>query len=142
MPTNATRDGRRHVVLVVGATALAWAGLFVHNVADLPGQSILSPESLYPTLLTLTLLVLWLVPATRTVGTWLLLAWTALNLVGGGLSVLPLPFLPFSPEQSPTHYAFHGLYALTQIPLLWICVSRVRAGRTASPGHGPAGTAT
>lgn len=42
----------------------------------------------------------------------------SLHLVGGALSVLPLPFLPFAPEQSPKHYAFHGLYALTQIRLL------------------------
>lgn len=121
------RRGSSELVLVVGATALGWAGFFVHNVADLPGHSVRSPETLYPTVLTLTLLVLWLIPATRTFGTWSLLAWTGLNLVGGALSVLPLPFLPFTPEQSLKHYAFHGLYALSQIPLLWLCISWLRA---------------
>ena len=129
------RDGTRETVLLIGATVLAWAGFFVHNVADLPGQSILSPESLYPTLLTLALLVLRLVPVTRTWGAWLLLGWSTLNLVGGALSVLPLTFLPFAPEQSVKHYAFHGLYALTQLPLIWVCISWLhghgwrRAGR-------------
>ncbi|MGH2602738.1 MAG: hypothetical protein ACRDJ9_25560, partial [Dehalococcoidia bacterium] len=42
-----------------------------------------------------------------------------LNLIGGAvLSVLPLPFLPFKPEQSLRHFAFHVLYGVTQIPLL------------------------
>jgi len=34
------------------------------------------------------------------------------------LSVLPLPVLPFTPEQSLRHYSFHVLYAATQVPLL------------------------
>lgn len=137
--SDTARDEPRQTVLLIGATALAWAGFFLHNVADLPGQSVLSPESLYPTLLTLALLVLRLVPVTRTWGAWLLLGWSALNLVGGALSVLPLAFLPFSPEQSVKHYAFHGLYALTQLPLIWVCLSwlhghgRRRTGRRSAP---------
>ena len=127
VPTATVRRGSGELVLVIGATVLGWAGFFVHNVADLPGQSVRSPETLYPTVLTLTLLVLSLIPATRTFGIWSLLAWTGLNLVGGTLSVLPLPFLPFAPQQSLEHYAFHGLYALTQIPLLWLCISWLRA---------------
>jgi hypothetical protein len=50
---------------------------------------------------------------------YLLLAWALLNLLGGAvLSVLPLPFLPFVPEQSLRHYSFHLLYGLTQVPLI------------------------
>lgn len=64
------------------ATAIAWAGFFLHNVADLPGQTILSPESLYPTMVTGLFLALTLVPQTRRVGVWLLLAWTVLHLIG------------------------------------------------------------
>ena len=46
----------------------------------------------------------------------LLLAWALLNLLGGAvLSVLPLPFLPFVPEQSLRHYSFHLLYGLTHV---------------------------
>jgi hypothetical protein len=125
------------VALVVGATALAWAGFFAHNVADLPGQSILSPESLYPTAVTVVLLVVWWAPTTRTLGTWLLIGWTTLNLVGGLLSVLPLPMLPFAPSQTRMHYAFHGVYAVTQVPLLWICYSlaRARTPRGGWPRH-------
>jgi hypothetical protein len=35
---------------VVAATALAWLGFFIHNIADLPGQSLFSPETGLPTL--------------------------------------------------------------------------------------------
>jgi hypothetical protein len=129
------RDGL-WVAGVAVATALAWCGYFVHNVADLPGQTILSPESLYPSLAWIAALVLWLVPTTRTAGAWMLLAWAVINLVGGAISVLPLPILPFEPEQTVKHYAFHALYAATQLPLIgataiWIS-RRARARSSAS----------
>ena len=82
MSTISHRTGSDRIALTIGATVLAWAGLLVHNLVDLPGQTPLSPESLLPTLVTVTLLVLWLVPATRTVATWALLAWSVLNLIG------------------------------------------------------------
>ena len=62
-------------------------------------------------------LVLWFVPATRTAGAWALIAWAVLNLIGGALSVLPLSFLPFVPAQTVEHYAYHALYAASQLPL-------------------------
>jgi hypothetical protein len=33
---------------VVAAAVIAWLGLLVHNVAELPGQTLLSPETLWP----------------------------------------------------------------------------------------------
>lgn len=114
-------------VLFVAAVVLSWLGFFVHNIADLPGQGILSPESLYPTLVFAVLLGLWFAPAVRTVTTWLLLAWAILHLLGGAvLSVLPLPILPFVPEQSFYHFAFHGLYGLLQLPLIVLGVRALR----------------
>lgn len=119
------RDGAG-VTVVVAATVIAWAGFFVHNIADLPGQTILSTESLLPTLIWLTALTLWLLPRTRAAGAWMLCLWAAINLVGGALSVLPLPVLPFTPSQTPAHYAFHALYAATQIPLLFVTIRWLR----------------
>jgi|GEM_PF-1409190 len=127
MPTHiAFRTTRVPIAAVMGATVLAWVGFYVHNIADLPAQSLLSPETLYPTVVTIGCLAVLLVPATRAAGSWLLLGWTTLNLLGGALSVLPLPFLPFVPEQSFRHYAFHALYALCLLPLLWLCICLVR----------------
>lgn len=60
---------------------------------------------------------------------WLLLGWALLHLIGGGiLSVLPLPVLPYSPEQSLRRYSFHLLYALTQVPLVLTAASYLRSG--------------
>jgi hypothetical protein len=124
VPTTGNRTGSAWIALTIGATVVAWAGFLVHNLADLPGQTPLSPESLLPTLVTVALLVLWLVPATRTAGAWALLAWSALHLIGGGiLSVLPVGLFPFDPEQSWKHYAFHVAYTVTQVPLVWICIA-------------------
>lgn len=108
------------------AITLAWAGFFIHNVADLPGTTIPSSESLLPTFVWLIALTMWLVPATRTAGLWALLVWAIINLVGGALSVLPLPVLPFEPEQTFKHYAFHGVYAAAQIPVIVIAAARLR----------------
>lgn len=116
------RTGSGWIGLMIGAAVVAWAGFLVHNLADLPGQTPLSPESLLPTVVTVTLLALWLVPASRTAAAWALLAWSGLHLIGGGiLSVLPLGLFPFEPEQSWKHYAFHLVYTVTQVPLVWIC---------------------
>lgn len=101
-------------------------------VADLPGQTVLSPESLYPILFTVALVAAWFTPI-RQIASWALLGWAALNLLGGGmLSVLPLPFLPFDPEQSLRHYLFHLLYIASQLPLLIVSARWLRK-------HHPAG---
>ena len=107
------------------ASILAWAGLFVHNLADLPGHSIASPESLLPLVVTLLLTALWFTRAKHVAAVGLL-AWGLLNLLGGLISVLPLPFLPFVPEQTLSHYAAHGVYAAAQLPLL---VAAARSAR-------------
>ena len=116
---------------VLAAAGLAWLGFYLHNVNDLPGQTVLSPETLYPTLVTVTLVTLWIWRPVR-VTTWLLFGWTALHLfLGGMVTVLPLPVLPFDPEQTVEHYTFHVVYTLTQVPLFVLLGQRWRAGRFA-----------
>ncbi|MEV6412731.1 hypothetical protein [Kribbella sp. NPDC051718] len=62
--------------------------------------------------------MLWLTGA-RQAAAWASLFWGGLHLVGGAIvSVLPLPILPFDPEQSLRHYLFHVLYGVAQVPLL------------------------
>ena len=48
----------------------------------------------------------------------MLFGWGVLNLIGGGLSVIPFPILPFYPEQSWRHYFFHVMYGAAQLPLI------------------------
>jgi len=130
----------RDLAVPVGAF-IGWAGLFVHNLADLPGQTFLSPESIIPLLVTALLVAGWFTPA-RYAATVALLSWGLLNFLGGGvLSVLPLPFLPFAPEQTPSHYLFHGVYALAQLPLIigtagWLRIHS-RTGQRHPSGDAP-----
>jgi hypothetical protein len=114
---------------VVAAAVIAWLGLLVHNVADLPDQTLLSPETLWPSLVTATLLALYATGPVRLAGIGLF-GWALLNLVGGTLSVLPLPVLPFEPEQTLRHYSFHLLYAATQVPLLVVSYQLVIGPRS------------
>jgi hypothetical protein len=117
---------------VYSVAAISWLGFLVHNVADLPGQTLLSPETLWPSLITAALLVVHAAGPRRVAGTGLLI-WATLNLVGGALTVLPLPVLPFEPEQSLRHYSFHVLYVATQIPLIVVSF-RLARGRS-QPGQ-------
>ena len=117
---------REWTVVLLGTVVLSWLGLFIHNISDLPGQTILSTESAYPTLVYLVLVAFWLTPWRR-IAELLLLVWVLLQLIGGAIiSVLPLPFLPFHPEQTLHHYLFHVIYGLLQIPALIILISRRR----------------
>ncbi|MFE9575406.1 hypothetical protein ACFYO1_03400 [Nocardia sp. NPDC006044] len=116
--------------VVLSVLALSWLGFFVHNVADLPGQTILSPESAYPTAVYLALAASWCVRGFRRGAAWLLLGWGAAHLLGGAVvSVLPLSILPFDPEQTLYHYTFHIIYGVTQIPLLVVIAWYLRRPR-------------
>lgn len=103
---------------LAAVTAIAWLGFFIHNIADLPGQSLFSPETGLPTLVYLVLFLAWWWFPSRRVTPWLLFGWGLLNLIGGGLSVIPFSFLPFYPEQSWRHYLFHVAYGASQLPLI------------------------
>ena len=108
----------RTLILIAAAEALAWIGMVIHNLADLPGLTLSSGENVWPGAVWLLLFALLvLVPRSPWPAT-LLFSWGLLNLVGGALSVLPLPFLPYHPEQTLPHYFFHVLYAGAQLPLL------------------------
>ncbi|MEJ3654907.1 hypothetical protein WEH80_35020 [Actinomycetes bacterium KLBMP 9759] len=110
---------------MLAAAVIAWLGLVVHNVADLPGQTLFSPETVLPGLF--TVMLLWLRRVRRRAGAAVLLGWAAVNaVIGGVLSVLPLPVWPFVPEQSLRHYSFHVLYVVTQLPLLVAAWREVR----------------
>lgn len=112
------------------AVLLAWVGMVVHNLADLP-IAFLSPENVLPGLVWLVLLIVWILRSSARWPAILLLTWGSINAAGAVLTVLPLSFLPFAPEQSLHHYAFHGLYLLTQVPALHMALQGL--SRAASP---------
>jgi hypothetical protein len=119
-PTGAPsrNTGGRRMGLLALALAASWASMLFHNQWELP-LTPLDVENTGPLAVDIVLLVacLWR-PTSRVVWT-LILAWGLLNLVVGGLlTVLPLPVLPFAPEQTVSHYAVHLVYAIGQLPLV------------------------
>lgn len=130
-PTRQSGRRRPEPSSVVAAAVISWLGLLVHNVADLPDQTLLSPETLWPSVVTAALLTVYATGAVRLVGVGLF-GWGLLNLLGGTFSVLPLEALPFEPEQTLRHYSFHLLYAATQVPLLVVSFRLAAGPRPAS----------
>ena len=78
------------------------------------------PEYTFPSLVWLLLFLAWLLLPNHDFTIRLLLGWSAISLAGAIVTVLPLPFLPFRPEQSLSHYVVHAFYAATQLPVLWL----------------------
>lgn len=108
------------VRLVAALTVLSWFGMIIHDRISLPELSLLSPDVVLPTVGSVALVAAWWIwPGRLSFG--LLFGWTMLHFAAGGiLSVLPLPFLPFVPEQTIEHYVAHALYAGCQLPLLFV----------------------
>jgi hypothetical protein len=108
------------VRLVAALTVLSWFGMIIHDRISLPELSVLSPDVVLPTVVSVALFAAWWVwPGRLSFG--LFFGWTLLHFAVGGLvSVLPWPFLPFVPEQTIQHYVAHALYAGCQLPLLFV----------------------
>jgi hypothetical protein len=106
--------------------ALSWLGLWFHDAREFPGTAGISVDSVAMGLIAaLLVLAAWRAPRAR----WpvvAMLVYGALMLIGGGLSVLPLPILPFTPEQSYAHYLSHAVYAAAQLPLVVACLHHSR----------------
>lgn len=116
-PTTSTVNPIPRLAAAIAAL-VAWAGMAVHNAQELPDLALLDPEFLAPTLISVALTVAWLVRPAPAL-TWVLVAWHGMHLlIGGVLTVIPFPFLPFTPPQTIEHYAVHVWYTATQIPLL------------------------
>jgi hypothetical protein len=106
--------------IVAAGVVLAWLGLVVHNMREFPLMAPTRPEYTFPTLAWLLLFLAWLLFPNHHFSLRLLIGWSAISLAGAIVTVLPLPFLPFRPEQSVSHYRSHALYAATQLPVLWL----------------------
>ena len=117
---------RRRLTLLALAFAVSWGSMLFHNLWELPLGPI-ALENTGPLAVDILLfLACWRWPLSRVV--WaLVLGWALLNMVVGGvLTVLPLPVLPFTPEQTFDHYAVHALYTLGQVPLVMVATAALR----------------
>lgn len=120
-----SRDQSRGVVLGLGvATLISLVGFLLHNIREfgIAGLLALDTAAIPVVVIQLGLFIIWWrVPSLRTPALVALLVFAVLHLIGGAiLSVLPLEVLPFSPEQSLTHYFSHILYGVAQLPLIYV----------------------
>jgi hypothetical protein len=116
------QETRRQALVLAACVVLSIFGLVLHNAREFGPSALadLSTGTIPYASIQLVLLALWALLSGIRPAVEIALATTAgLQLVGGGiLSVLPLPFLPFEPEQSLGHYLSHIILALLQLPLL------------------------
>ncbi len=106
-------------------------GMALHTVREFGWAGILAPATgmLPMAAIQIGLLGWWWRSgrSSRTAVRWLMYL-GILQLIGGAiLSVLPLPILPFVPEQSPDHYISHAVYGLAQLPLIVVALREVVA---------------
>ena len=116
---------RRRTGLLAVALAVSWASMVFHN-QELP-LTLLDLENTGPLAVDIALLIAcWLRPSSLVVWT-AILVWGLLNMVIGGIvTVLPLPVLPFVPPQTVEHYAVHLVYAVGQLPLVLVAGKALR----------------
>jgi len=115
-------------MLVVVAIGASIGGLLVHNLEEFGLSILLGPETWVPAAITL-LLGVALLKRPNTGVYVAALGWAVVVIVIGGASVLPLPIWPFTPEQTLSHYTGHVVYALAQLPLLWVGWRGIQATR-------------
>ena len=115
---SASRERARRTTWLALFTVVSWLGLFAHNEVDLPQLTPLSVENSVPALVSVALLLAWWQLRGARPAALAMLTWSSLNLVGAVVTILPLPFLPFQPEQTVLHYLMHVIYATSQLPLI------------------------
>ena len=117
---------------VVLATLVSWVGLWVHELHRVPTLVGFTPDGDLFMLAIAAGLAFWWSRSRGAAAAGALAAYAAVNMVGGFLTVLPLGWLPFRPEQTLAHYSVHFVYAACQIPLLGLALKRLLPGSAPS----------
>jgi hypothetical protein len=119
---------------LVVATAISWAGLWIHEVHRVPALLGFTPDGdIFMLCIAAGLAYWWHRTHATSAAAWLLV-YGAINLVGGTLTVLPLEWMPFKPEQTWSHYLAHVVYAVSQVPLMVLAARQV-FGRISTPAR-------
>jgi hypothetical protein len=108
---------------MIAAVIVSALGMAFHTVREFGWPGLWNPATgMIPVLLVqVALLLAWLRADRQRILTKALLATGLTQLVGGAiLSVLPLPILPYAPDQSVQHYVSHVGYGIAQLPLIWV----------------------
>jgi hypothetical protein len=111
---------------MAAALAISWASMLVHDLHELP-LSPADPEDSGPLVIAIALGLAYAARPDSFLVAALAFAWGVLGLViRGVLSVLPLSFLPFAPEQTLTHHGAHVVHTLGQLPLVVVAYHAAR----------------
>ena len=114
-------------VAMAAALALSAVSMLAHDLYELP-LSPVDPQNAGPIAVAAILGVAYALRPDSKIVAAAALGWGVLNLaIGAIVTVLPLPILPFEPEQSVTHYAVHLVYAAGQVPLVILASRALRA---------------
>ncbi len=114
---------------VVVATAVSWLGLWAHELHRVPRLLGFTPDGDLFMLPIATGLAIWWSRSRGAPAAWALVIYATVNLAGAMVTVLPLGWLPFVPDQSLAHYAAHVIYAVCQLPLLTLATLRLQPRR-------------
>ncbi len=107
---------------VVIATAVSWLGLWAHELHRVPRLIGFTPDGDLFMLAIAAGLAFWWSRSRGARAAWALAIYATVNLAGAVVTILPLGWLPFIPDQTVAHYAAHVIYAVWQLPLLTLTI--------------------
>jgi hypothetical protein len=115
--------------VIVVAAVLAWGGLWFHELFRVPHLLGFTPDGDLFMLPIVVALVYWWLRADggRRAPSVALTIYAAVGLLGAVITVLPVNFLPFAPEQTFAHYFAHVVFAACQLPLLAVSAHWLRS---------------
>lgn len=121
--------------VIVVAAALAWAGLWFHELFRVPYLLGFTPDGdLFMLPIVVALVYWWLNEGRkRRAPSVALTIYAAVSLLGAVITVLPVHFLPFAPQQTFAHYFAHVVFATCQLPLLAVSAQGLRTLPTQEP---------
>ncbi|MDQ6876738.1 MAG: hypothetical protein M3082_03370 [Candidatus Dormibacteraeota bacterium] len=114
---------------VIVATAVSWLGLWVHELHRVPRLLGFTPDGDLFMLPIATGLAFWWSRSRGTPAARAVAIYATVNLVGAVVTILPMGWLPFVPDQTVAHYAAHVIYAVCQLPLLTLAILQLQRRR-------------
>jgi hypothetical protein len=113
--------------LTIIAAGLAWGGLWFHELYRVPHLLGFTPDGdLFMLPILGALVYWWLREDGGRAPSVALTIYAAVGLLGAVVTVLPVSFLPFVPEQTSAHYFAHAVFAACQLPLLAVSARGLR----------------
>ena len=125
---------------VVVAIAVSWIGLWVHELHRVPRLLGFTPDGDLFMLPIAAGLAFWWSRSRGAPAAWALAIYATVNLVGAVVTILPLGWLPFVPDQTVAHYAAHVIYAVCQLPLLTLAILQLQPRLDSRPADMSAGS--